>query len=213
MRPDPSAGPLTDAADAARRGALIVFPTDTVYGIATRPDDAVATARLFAAKRRDRDLALPVLASTPDELAAVAVFDGRAERLASALWPGPLTIVLPRSPTSGRWDLGGDGDTVGVRVPAHRMARGLLGLSGPLAVSSANRSGASPARTCAELIDAFGAEVDLYLCSDEPLEGAASTVVDLAHGASRLLRAGEVAADEIERFLSDGGPLLDSGPR
>jgi tRNA threonylcarbamoyl adenosine modification protein (Sua5/YciO/YrdC/YwlC family) len=209
---DPLAGPLADAVEAARRGELIVFPTDTVYGIGTRPDDAAATARLFAAKRRERDLALPLLASTPDELAAVAVFDRRAERLARALWPGALTIVVPRSPASATWNLGGDGRTVGVRVPAHRLARALLGASGPLAVSSANRSGESPARTCAELVESFGADVDLYLCTDEPLVGTSSTVVDLAHGPPRLLREGDVTVHDVERFLPDGGPLLDSGP-
>jgi L-threonylcarbamoyladenylate synthase len=204
---------LSDAADALGRGALVVFPTDTVYGIAARPDDAAATGRLFAAKRRNRDLALPILASTLDQLSRVAVFDRRAARLARAVWPGPLTIVLPRAPASSAWDLGGDGATVGVRVPAHRLARALLTASGPLAVSSANRSGAPPARTCAELSDSFGTDVDVYLCSDQPLEGSASTVVDLAHGAARILRVGGVAPEEIERFLSGEGPLLDSGPR
>ena len=98
--------PIADAVAAVRRGELIVFPTDTVYGIGADPRDPAATARLFDAKRRPRDLTLPVLAATLDVARTLARFDDRAERLATALWPGPLTLVVPRSPLSRTWDLG-----------------------------------------------------------------------------------------------------------
>jgi tRNA threonylcarbamoyl adenosine modification protein (Sua5/YciO/YrdC/YwlC family) len=183
---------VEEAAAAARRGALIVLPTDTVYGLGTRPDDPVATARLFEAKGRPRELTLPVLvagAATADELAEM---DGRAARLADALWPGPLTLVLPRAAASRGWDLGGDTATIGLRVPAHPLARAVLVAAGPLAVTSANRTGEPPARTCDELVATFGDLVAVYLCEDVPLEGVASTVVDLAHGKPAVLREGEV---------------------
>ena len=204
--------PVAEAADAALAGRELVLPTDTVYGLGTRPDDPVATARLFEAKARPHGLELPILAATAAEARTLARFDARADRLAGACWPGALTVVLPRTEASGGWELGGDPATVGVRVPHHPLALAVLAATGPLAVTSANRSGAPPARTCDELQAAFGDAVEVYLCQDEPLEGLASSVVDLAHGPARLLRAGSVASEVIERFLPGEGPLLDSRP-
>ncbi len=205
-----SADPIADAAAAARRGELIVFPTDTVYGLGTAPHDPAATARVFEIKGRDRALALPVLAGSAREAREVAVFDDRAECLAAACWPGGLTMVLPRAEAASAWDLGGDASTVGVRVPHHRLALAVLAASGPLAVTSANRSGEAPAADCEALEATFGAAVVVYLCEEAPLGGDASTVVDLAHGPARLLRAGALDAPALTRLLAGHGPLLDS---
>lgn len=202
--------PIADVTSSVRRGDLVVFPTDTVYGIAARPDDPAATQRLFDAKGRPRDLELPVLTATVDAARTVAAFDGRADRLAAACWPGGLTLVLPRTPVSEGWDLGGDPATVGVRVPRHPLALAVLTATGPLAVSSANRSGEPPAADAEALERAFGASVAVYLCQEAPLEGAASTVVDLAHGAARILRAGALDVATIARLLGAEGSLLDS---
>lgn len=204
-----TADPVADAATAARHGGLIVFPTDTVYGIATRPDDEAATSRLFEAKRRPSGLELPVLAASLQVLRTLASLDGRAETLAASFWPGPLTLVLPREPMSAGWELGGDPKTIGVRVPRHGLALAILSAAGPLAVTSANLSGRPPATTCGELHATFGGSVDIYICQDEPLTNAASSVVDLAHGPARLLRPGAASADAIARLI---GPLLDSRP-
>lgn len=204
--------PIADAVAAVRRGELIVFPTDTVYGIGAAPHDPAATARLFDAKHRPRDLILPVLAATLEVASALAWFDDRAQRLATALWPGPLTLVLPRARASVRWDLGGDAGTIGLRVPSHPLALAVLSAAGPVATTSANRSGGPPAGTCDELHAAFGDLVAVYLCQEQPLTGAASTVVDLTHGDARILRAGEVGADDIEQLLGGRAPLLDSPP-
>jgi L-threonylcarbamoyladenylate synthase len=185
-------GTVEAAAAAARRGALVVFPTDTVYGIGTRPDDPTATARLFAAKRRTRELTLPVLVATTDDARRVAAFDGHASRVAAACWPGALTIVLARTAVSRGWELGGDGGTIGVRVPDHPVARSLLERTGPLAATSANRSGEPPGRDHDELVAMFGAAVAVYLSTDGPLAGAASTVIDLAGPEPKILRRGDV---------------------
>ncbi len=201
---------VDDAAAAARRGELIAFPTDTVYGLACRPDDLAATDRTFDAKRRPKDLTLPVLVPSIASARDVAAFDDRAERLALAFWPGTLTIVLPRSTASASWALGGTGDSIGVRVPGHPLALAVLRAAGPLAVTSANRSGEPPARTCEELCSTFGDLVSVYLCQDSPLDGDASTVVDLAHGPARLLRAGAVTSARLEDVLGSEAPLLDS---
>jgi L-threonylcarbamoyladenylate synthase len=205
-------GPLGDAAAAARRGELIVFPTDTVYGLGTRPDDPSATARLFEAKRRPRDLELPALVATVEAARAVASFDERAERLAAALWPGPLTLVLPRGADASGWDLGGDPAPVGVRAPHHPLALALLADTGPLAVTSANLSGRSPAETCDDLQGLFGDEVAVYLCQEVPLAGVASTVLDLAHGPATIIREGSLSRDALVELLPDEPSLLDSPP-
>ena len=191
--------PVEDAVAAARRGELIVFPTDTVYGIATRPDDPAATARLFDAKHRPRDLTLPVLVGNTTQGRAIARFDDRAERLAQALWPGPLTIVLPRSPASDGWDLGGDPASIGVRVPNHPLALAVLA-GGALATTSANRSGDPPAATCAELVAAFSGDVEVFLCEDEPRQGAASAVVSLLGDRLEILRPGDLDPAVIARL-------------
>jgi tRNA threonylcarbamoyl adenosine modification protein (Sua5/YciO/YrdC/YwlC family) len=204
-----SRDPIEEAATAALRGDLVVLPTDTVYGIGTRPDEPAATARLFEAKRRPEHLELPILVATPAEAREVATFDDRAERLAAACWPGALTLVLPRTARSSTWDLGGDPATVGVRVPHHPLPLAVLALAGPMAVTSANRSGEAPAGTCDELHAAFGDAVAVYLCADGPLEGTASTVVDLAHGPASILREGAIDRTTLAGLLPDA-PLLDS---
>ena len=206
----PPRGPLSDAAAAVRHGELIVFPTDTVYGIGTRPDDPAATARLFEAKSRPRGLELPVLVATLAAARAVAAFDERAERLASALWPGPLTLVLPRSADASGWDLGGDPTTVGVRAPHHPLALALLADTGPLAVTSANLSGRPPAKTCDELQALFGDRVEVFLCQEVPLDGVASTVIDLAHGPAIIIREGSLTREALSELLPGEHPLLDS---
>jgi tRNA threonylcarbamoyl adenosine modification protein (Sua5/YciO/YrdC/YwlC family) len=196
--------PIEEAATAALRGELVVMPTDTVYGLATRPDDPAATARAFEAKGRPRDLELPVLVPNAASARRIAVFDGRAEALVTRFWAGPLTIVLPRASASRTWDLGGDPATIGVRMPHHPLALAVLARSGPLAVTSANRSGEPTPSTCDGVVAAFGAEVAVYLCADAPLEGAASSVVDLAHGEPRMLRPGAVSETDVREALAKG---------
>ena len=193
--------PVGDAAAAALAGRLIVIPTDTVYGIGTRADDAAATAALFEAKGRPRDLSVPVLVPSAAAAREIAALDQRAAALAARFWPGPLTMVLPRTEGSRRWDLGSDTRTIGVRVPHHPLALAVLAITGPLAVTSANRSGEATPRECDGLARAFGARVAVYLCQDEPLEGTASTVVDVTDGDLRVLRTGSLAETDLLEAL------------
>jgi tRNA threonylcarbamoyl adenosine modification protein (Sua5/YciO/YrdC/YwlC family) len=195
--------PIGAAAAAARDGKLVVLPTDTVYGIGTRPDDPAATARLFEAKGRPRELELPVLVPSTEAAREIASFDRRAEALALRFWAGPLTIVLPRVDGARDWELGGDPTTIGVRMPHDPLALAVLALTGPLAVTSANRSGAPTPATCSELETTFGDRVEVYLCAPDPLEGSASTVLDLAHGDPRVVRVGGVSEHAVVEALSD----------
>ena len=190
-------GLLADAVSAVARGELVILPTDTVYGVGSRPDDPEATGRIFAAKGRPRDLELPVLVPDVHTARDVASLDDRAVLLVERFWPGPLTIVAPRAPSSAGWDLGGDDGTVGIRMPRHRLALAVLERTGAMAVTSANRSGRPPATTGDELVETFGDAVAIYLCEDGPLVGEASTVVDLAHGEPRILRTGGVREAEL----------------
>ena len=175
----------------------MVLPTDTVYGVGTRPDDPAATAGLFALKGRPEDLELPVLVPSLGAARTIAAFDERASALAGRCWAGPLTLVLPRTETSRGWELGGDEETVGVRMPHHPLALAVLARTGPLAVTSANRSGKPTPSTCDGVLAVFGDRVAVYLCDESPLEGAASTVVDLAHAEPRFLRVGALATNDI----------------
>jgi len=185
------------AAAAALRGELIVIPTDTVYGIGTRPDDPAATSRLFEAKRRPRDLELPVLVADLATAQRIARFNDIAHRLADRFWPGALTLVLERTDESTSWDLGGNQTTVGVRVPDDPIALAVLDRTGPLAVTSANISGEPTPTSCEEIADLFGRSVTDVLCAPGELTGRASTVVDCTRAAPTILRAGEISVDDF----------------
>ncbi|HEU4354071.1 MAG TPA: L-threonylcarbamoyladenylate synthase [Actinomycetota bacterium] len=205
--------PIAEASDAALDGRLIVLPTDTVHGIGTRPDDPDATARLFEAKGRPRHLQLPVLVASLVQAREVGTFDERAEKLAGRLWPGGLSMVLSRAEGSRTWDLGEDGETVAVRMPHHPLALAVLARTGPLAVTSANRSGAPTPSSCEGLREAFGDLVAVYLCADAALAGAPSTVVDLTRVQPRVLRAGAVTQTQIDEALRGDEGLRPETPR
>ena len=136
----------------------------------------------------------------------IATFDERAEALALRFWAGPLTIVLPRTELARVWDLGGDPTTIGVRMPHEPLALAVLARTGPLAVTSANRSGTLTPTACDEIEATFADAVQVYLCAPEPLTGSASTVIDLAHGRPSVVRAGAVSERAIAEALRDLRP-------
>ena len=146
---------LEEAAASLESGNLVVIPTDTVYGVAAHLAHPEAIQAIFTAKGRPPDKPIPILAADIGQLAAVAEFDERARALATRFWPGPLTLILVRAPGFDV-DLGGDElRTVGVRVPKEPRALSLLRVTGPLAVTSANRSGMREATTISEAMDAL----------------------------------------------------------
>jgi tRNA threonylcarbamoyl adenosine modification protein (Sua5/YciO/YrdC/YwlC family) len=208
-RPDLAGEALTAATRALDRGQLVILPTETVYGVASRPDLPTATAMVFEAKRRPSGLNLPVLTQTIEQAWEVARPDGRASALATAFWPGPLTLVLPRSDRSSSWELGDQRDTVAVRVPDHPLTRSLLELTGPLAATSANLSGRPPMDRPDDLVATFGHSVTVYLVlgqSQVTPSGIPSTVVDLTGPKHCVVRAGAIEEVALERALSASGP-------
>ncbi|MBA3630393.1 MAG: threonylcarbamoyl-AMP synthase [Actinobacteria bacterium] len=188
---------MRPALQALRRGRPIVLPTDTVYGIGVMPAVPGAVELLFRAKSRPTSNPLPVLGESAEALAGVACLDRAAMELAQRFWPGPLTLVLRRA-EGWAHDLGGtDRATVAVRVPSCGIARRLLAQSGPLAVSSANRSGGAPATTVAEARKALGRSVEVYIDGGHR-SGAPSTVLSLV-GAPVVLREGTIPASDLRR--------------
>jgi len=176
----------------------VVIPTDTVYGVAVAASVPGATAKLFAIKERPADVPLPVLVADAEQAALVADrVPAPAKRLMARWWPGGLTIVLAKSP-SFDVDLGGDGTTVGLRVPDHDVPRELARRVGPLGTTSANRHGRptppDAAGVAAELGDGVAVVVDGGVCEGEP-----STVVSCVDGGIRIVRQGVIPGADIVR--------------
>jgi L-threonylcarbamoyladenylate synthase len=185
--------PVDEAVRALLAGGVVLLPTDTVYGLAVAASVPGSVAQLFALKGRQRDVPIAVLVAGPSQAWALAAepLPEAARRLAARWWPGPLTLVVARAPG---WDvdIGGSGETVGVRCPDHGLVQALCRAVGPLATTSANRHGEAPAATAQAAAAAVG---HTGLVIDEgPLEGAPSTVVDCTVSPVRVLREGAVPA-------------------
>ncbi|WP_343116545.1 L-threonylcarbamoyladenylate synthase [Ostreiculturibacter nitratireducens] len=201
---------LAEAARLLAEGRLVAFPTETVYGLGGDARNDRAVAAVFDAKGRPRFNPLIVHLPSLEAARKIAVFDATAERLASAFWPGPLTLVLPVRPEAGLSPLVTAGlDTVAVRVPAHPVARALLeAFGGPLAGPSANPSGkVSPTRP-AHVLSGLSGRIAAVVDGGDCAVGVESTIVGLAEGPV-LLRPGGIPAEAIEACL--GGPLPTGG--
>jgi L-threonylcarbamoyladenylate synthase len=192
--PPPTA--VLQAVRALAQGQPVAIPTDTVYGLAVDPFRPGATDRIFAVKRRPRDVSLPVLVSGVEQALSMATaVPDLALELMAAYWPGPLTLVLPARPGLEA-DLGDDELTVGVRSPDHPVPQALCAASGPLATTSANVHGSPPLVTAEEVAEAFGDSVPVVLdggiCTGSP-----STVVDCTGQELKLLREGRIPWAEL----------------
>lgn len=201
--PDELEAGLKAAVDATREGGLVVLPTDTVYGLGCDAFDPAAVRELLSVKGRGREMPPPVLVSARTTMDALAVAVPESARaLAERFWPGPLTLIC-RQQQSLQWDLGDTRGTVALRMPDHQVALSLLARTGPLAVSSANRTGMAPATTAEEAEDMLGEAVDVYL-DDGPVSGGVpSTIVDATAPALRLLRPGALTVDDLREVAPD----------
>ena len=190
------------AAQILRAGGLVAFPTETVYGLGADASSAKAIARLYEVKRRpaehpvivhfaSSDLAFEWAKDVPDS----------AHTLASKFWPGPLTLILKRSPKARDFVTGGQ-DTVGLRVPSHPIAHELLKeFGGAIAAPSANRFGKVSPTTAAHVREDLGGDVDLVLEGGPSEVGIESTIVDLSGETAVLLRPGAITRAQIERIV------------
>jgi tRNA threonylcarbamoyl adenosine modification protein (Sua5/YciO/YrdC/YwlC family) len=203
---------LAACALAVQHGKLVVLPTDTVYGIGADAFNSEAVKRLLAAKGRGRDMPPPVLISASTTLDALAVgVPSYARALVEALWPGPLTVVCRQQP-SLQWDLGDTRGTVAVRMPDHEVALQLLSRTGPLAVSSANRTGLPAATDADAAEEMLGDTVAVILDAGASNGSEPSTIVDVTGPSGRVLRLGAVSLDRLNEIVAPlGVEITDEG--
>jgi L-threonylcarbamoyladenylate synthase len=190
------------AVTAARAGELIVLPTDTVYGIGADAFIPAAVTTMLAAKGRGRNMPPPVLVGTARAAAALVDDLGAfGQDLIDEFWPGALTLVFRASPTL-LWDLGDAKGTVALRMPLHSVALDVLKQTGPLAVSSANRTGQPAATTADEAQQQLGEAVSVYLDGGPCPDNVPSTILDLTGSIPTLLRAGAISVDRLRTVVS-----------
>ena len=198
------AAAVDEAARVLREGGLVVFPTDTVYGVGAAVDRPDAVARLYVAKGRPLDRPIPVLIADLDQLERLARdVNDAILRLARRFWPGALTIVVPAQP----WlpvEIVRDTGAVGLRMPDHPVALAIIrAAGGAVATTSANRSGEREACTVEEAVAALGETVDLYVDGGRTPGGIPSTVVALEDGEIRILRRGALDPALVEQALRE----------
>jgi L-threonylcarbamoyladenylate synthase len=198
---------IAEAVSAIRRGELVVLPTDTVYGVGADAFTPAAVTALLDAKGRGRDMPAPVLVgSVRAAQALIEELGTYGQDLVDEFWPGALTLVC-RANSTLAWDLGDSKGTVAIRMPLHQLALELLKETGPMAVSSANRSGAPPARTADEAEAQLGDAIEVYLDDGPSGEAQPSSIVDLTGAVPRLLRAGAISEERLREvcgvLLSD----------
>ncbi len=195
-------GSLAEAIAVLKGGGLIAYPSDTVYGLGAAASDERAVARAFAVKGRLSEKALSLLLADVEDMAPLcAEVPPTAELLVERFWPGPLTLVLRRSPAFESAALG-SGDNVALRVPDHLFLRRLIrALGEPITGTSANRSGRPSCRTAREVQRQLGGAVDLIIDGGPSRVGRESTVIDITQDTPKLLREGAISRREVEEVV------------
>ena len=184
------------ALEILQSGGLVAFPTDTVYGVGALAFDQRAIESIYAAKDRPVEKAIPVLIGDKDDLAKVADdVPLVALRLIDRFWPGPLTVLVPKKATLP--EAISATSTVGVRVPDHEVARGLLRLAGPMAVTSANISGKASPITARQVLAQLGGRIAMIIDGGETPGGIPSTLVDCMGTEIQILREGPISKEEL----------------
>jgi L-threonylcarbamoyladenylate synthase len=206
MIESPSPEMIAKAATLLRAGALVAFPTETVYGLGGDATQDEAVEKIYAAKGRPAVNPLIVHVGAPEWVAGIAQPDGRFDKLTRTFWPGPLTLVMHRrADTSISRIVSAGGDTVAVRMPDHAVARDvLLATKRPLAAPSANRSGYMSPTTAAHVSDSLDVPPAMILDGGPCRVGVESTVLDLTHHVPQILRHGAITREQLETAI---GPV------
>ena len=186
---------IQEAARLLREGKLVAFPTETVYGLGVRMDDSEAVAHLYAVKGRPKEKQLTLTISQHDDLKRYGIFlSPAAKKLAERFWPGPLTLLLRN----------GKGERIGVRMPGHPVARGVIREAGvPIGLPSANPTGEVPPRSAEEVLAYFDGAIDLVLDGGKTTLGVSSTIVDMTVPDGHVVREGTLSKKEIEAVCRD----------
>ena len=198
---DVSPSSLMRAAELLCAGQLVAFPTDTVYGVGARVFDAKSVASIYVAKERPPEKAIPVLIADDSDLPRIAFVPDAARVLMARFWPGSLTLVLPKRPDVPEI-VSGD-ETVAVRIPDLDLARALMRLTGPLAATSANRSGQPSPVTAEDVMAQLGGRIAAVLDGGLCPGGVPSTVVDCVAWPPRVLRQGALTVAVLRSVAPD----------
>jgi L-threonylcarbamoyladenylate synthase len=199
--PASSSDAYTQAHAILHDGGLVAFPTDTVYGVGALAFDGKAVESIYTAKDRPIEKAIPVLMAEIMDLKKVALdISPLIRRLASRFWPGPLTCLIPKLPIIP--EAVSATDTIGVRIPDHAVARILLRLVDPMAVTSANISGQPSPTTAEEVYDQLNGRIPLIIDGGKTPGGIPSTLVDCTTAELKILREGPISLEEIKAKLS-----------
>lgn len=180
-------------------GSVVIFPTDTVWGLACRLYDNTAIERIYTIKDRSKTKHLAVLCDSLVSVNDIGIIDERVRKLAYTFWPGALTLILPS--TKSHFEKTGD-KTVGIRIPNHEAALWLIKKNGPLLTTSVNKSGSVPLMDLKEIINTFGNEVDhIYEEYNAYYLNVSSTTIDLTGDEIEYLRIGSISKEDIESVL------------
>lgn len=200
--PATQASALPHALDILRSGGLVAFPTDTVYGLGALAFDHSAVDSIYTAKDRPVEKAIPILLAEPGQMDEVGKdIPESARTLAAHFWPGPLTILVPKR---GNLPLAVSATaTVAVRVPDHTVAQAILRAAGPMAVTSANISGANPPSSAQEVYEQMNGRIPLIIDGGTTPGGVPSTLVDCTSPGIKVLREGPISLEQILSILSD----------
>ena len=192
------------AVAALKRGEVVVFPTETLYGLGADALNEAAVEKVFRLKGRNPDNPIPVLLADREMLKAlVAEVPALAEKLIASFWPGPLTLVLPARKDVPRPLLNSTGG-IGVRISSEPLATGLVrALGRPLTATSANPSGKPPARTVQQAKNYFAGAIDLFIDAGELISRTGSTVVEIRANAINIIREGEIGKSELQRAVRE----------
>ncbi|MDW5562949.1 MAG: L-threonylcarbamoyladenylate synthase [Methanomassiliicoccus sp.] len=183
-------------------GRLIVYPTETVYGLGCDPFDETAVKRIYMAKRRPFDMAMSIMVKDLQMMEEVGVLDERSRRLVNKFMPGPLTIIVPKRPNVPDI-LTASTNEIGIRIPDNAVAMRLIEEFGPLVTTSANVHSHGNPRTCQEALDDLGASVSLYLDGGPTVHGKPSTIIQLTDQEITLIRPGALSPDTIKAALDE----------
>ena len=194
---------VTAAASAVKRGELIVLPTESTYGISADPFSPAGIARLREAKGIGMYAPIGILVGSPRTVNGIASgVSAQGRALIEAFWPGELTLVVREQPTLA-WSMGGEDGVISVRMPLHPVALDVLAKTGPLAVTGAQRAGATASRTCDQAQEQFGDDVTVYLEAGPSGDGPPSTIVDITGDVPILLREGAFGLDSLRQVCAD----------
>jgi L-threonylcarbamoyladenylate synthase len=192
---------LQHAVDVLSNGGLVVFPTDTVYGLGALPTKDEYIERLYVVKGRESTRAIAILLNSSTELNNISILpNDKAQKLANKFWPGPLTLIVPRHPDLP--DALSPNQTIGVRVPDHDIALELLRMTGPLGVTSANISGRENTNSVEEVMEQLDGRVHLVIDGGKSPGGVPSTVVDCTTPEALILRPGPIKIKEINKAIA-----------